>query len=77
MSKIDREALHRYPCTECGGCGPHNGPGHAYTTQPEKKANTYKAAGPHIQICGYCGQRLADHKTAILLCPEGNDSRRC
>ena len=23
----------RYPCTLCGGRGPHGGPGHAYTTE--------------------------------------------
>lgn len=26
--------MNKYPCTMCGGCGPHEGPGHAYTTDP-------------------------------------------
>lgn len=32
----------RYPCTACGGRGPHTGPGHAYTTEevPGQEAST-------------------------------------
>lgn len=31
----------RYPCSACGGRGPHDGPGHQYTTDPNfKQAET-------------------------------------
>jgi hypothetical protein len=26
--------MNKYPCAICGGRGPHEGPGHAYTTDP-------------------------------------------
>lgn len=41
----------RFPCTACGGQGPHDGPGHPYTTQPTP------GRGLHEHECTGCGGR--------------------
>lgn len=42
--------LMAYPCTDCGGHGPHEGPGHAYTTAQEP-------GGLMEHACTDCGGR--------------------
>lgn len=67
---VDTEANHRYPCTVCGGMGPHKGNGHLYTTQPQKKPNMYVSSGVDTRSsCRSCGHMAEDHKTGLMFCP--------